>query len=46
MDLLGIGDEMLEDHVLKTNLLPFSSYIDPNDDVCEILSGMFEGNVK
>ncbi|CAD8076928.1 unnamed protein product [Paramecium sonneborni] len=46
MDLLGISYLMLEDHVLQTNILPFSTYIDPNDDVCEIISGFFEGNLK
>lgn len=46
MDLLGISYMMLEDHVLSTNILPFSTYIDPYDDVCEILSGLFEGNLK
>ncbi|CAK60384.1 unnamed protein product (macronuclear) [Paramecium tetraurelia] len=46
MDLLGISYSMLEDHVLSTSTLPFSTYIDPNDDVSEILSGLFEGNLK
>lgn len=36
---------MLEDYVLKTKILPFSTYIDPNDDVSEIISGLFEGNI-
>lgn len=46
MDLLGISYLMLEDHVLSTKVLPFSTYIDPYDDISEILSELFEGNVK